>query len=70
MKSDSGVNLSVDLAGLKLKTPIITASGTYGWGTEFEEIEDFRNDSIGAIILKGTTLEAECDGCLGLGKDR
>jgi dihydroorotate dehydrogenase (NAD+) catalytic subunit len=57
MKSEPAVNLRVNLAGLELSTPMVVASGTYGWGTEFEEIEGFRSDLIGAIVLKGTTLE-------------
>ena len=51
------VDLSLDLGkGLKLKNPVLTASGTFGYGIEFA---DFINlDLLGGFIVKGTTLEA------------
>lgn len=49
-------NLKVNIAGIKMNNPIMVASGTFGYGIEFSEIEGFSNDEIGAIILKGTTL--------------
>jgi len=57
MTDKGGVKTAVDLAGLKLRTPMLVASGTFGWGTEFEEIEGFSGEAFGAIVLKGTTLE-------------
>ena len=46
--------LAVDIAGLKMKTPVTTASGTFGFGLEFT---DFLNlEKVGAITVKGTTL--------------
>lgn len=55
-----GVNsrsLAVDLAGLILQNPITTASGTFGYGQEFE---DFLNlDDLGAITLKSITKEPQ-----------
>jgi dihydroorotate dehydrogenase (NAD+) catalytic subunit len=57
MKSSRDVRFAVNLAGLRLRTPMLVASGTYGWGVEFEEIEGFSSAAIGAIVLKGTTLE-------------
>lgn len=50
-----GVNLSTDLGnGLCLQNPVMTASGTFGYGYEYD---DFINvDSLGGIIVKGTTL--------------
>ena len=50
-------DLSVNLAGLKLKNPMIIASGTFGFGEEFVNVAGFKNEDIGAIVLKGTTLE-------------
>ncbi|MFO7723752.1 MAG: dihydroorotate dehydrogenase [Bacteroidales bacterium] len=48
-------DLTVDLGGLKLKNPVMTASGTFGYGPEFD---DFINVSdLGGIVVKGTTLE-------------
>ncbi len=49
------VDLSVDLAGLTLATPILTASGTFGYGEEFADFVDFAK--LGAITVKGTTLK-------------
>lgn len=53
------MNLSVKLApgnprGLLLSNPVMTASGTFGYGTEYSEVLDIRR--LGAIICKGTTL--------------
>ncbi len=50
-----GVNLSVDLGrGLLLQNPVMTASGTFGYGYEYDDFIDV--DSLGGIIVKGTTL--------------
>ncbi len=49
------VDLSVQIGGLHLKNPVMTASGTFGYGPEFEDFMDV--SSLGAIIVKGTTLE-------------
>jgi len=47
-------DLKTKLAGLTLKNPVMTASGTFGYGVEFA---DFVNlEDIGGIIVKGTTL--------------
>ena len=47
-------NLSVNINGLEMTNPVMTASGTFGYGREFE---DFVNlEQIGGIIVKGTTL--------------
>ncbi len=47
------VNLKVKLGDLELKNPVMTASGTFGFGEEFE---DFINiDDLGGILVKGTT---------------
>lgn len=49
-------DLSVNIGGLALKNPVMTASGTFGYGLEFA---DFVNlEHIGGIIVKGTTLHA------------
>lgn len=49
------VDLGVSIGTLKLKNPVMTASGTFGNGSEFEDFLDV--SQLGAIILKGTTLE-------------
>ena len=46
--------LAVDIAGLKMKTPVTTASGTFGCGLEFTDFLDL--EKVGAITVKGTTL--------------
>ncbi|MEG1579912.1 MAG: dihydroorotate dehydrogenase [Bacteroidaceae bacterium] len=49
-------DLKVNIAGLEFKNPILTASGTFGYGLEFA---DFVNlDSLGGFIVKGTTLNS------------
>ena len=48
-------NLSVGLAGLRLDNPVIPASGTFGYGSEFADLYDL--DILGSISFKGTTVE-------------
>ena len=48
------VDLSVKIGGLSLRNPVMTASGTFGYGTEFEDFVNFSR--MGGIIVKGTTL--------------
>ena len=47
-------NLSVNICNLNLKNPVMTASGTFGYGIEFQDFVPL--DQIGGIIVKGTTL--------------
>lgn len=47
--------LRVELPGLSLKNPVIPASGTFGFGYEFERF--YPVEKLGSIMLKGTTLE-------------
>lgn len=49
------VNLNVNIGGLSLKNPVMTASGTFGYGDEFSDFIDINR--LGAYIVKGTTLE-------------
>jgi dihydroorotate dehydrogenase (NAD+) catalytic subunit len=48
------VDLGVNIAGLKLKNPVTTASGTFGFGEEFEDFIDL--NKLGGIFVKGLTL--------------
>jgi dihydroorotate dehydrogenase (NAD+) catalytic subunit len=48
-------NLSVNICGVQFKNPVIAASGTYGFGREFNEIYDI--STIGGISTKGLTCE-------------
>jgi dihydroorotate dehydrogenase (NAD+) catalytic subunit len=55
------LDLSIQLApknkhGLLLANPVMTASGTFGYGTEYSQL--FNIQRLGAIVCKGTTLEA------------
>ena len=47
-------DLSVKIGSLDLKNPVMTASGTFGYGTEFKDFLDI--EALGGIIVKGTTL--------------
>lgn len=49
--------LAVDFCGLKLTTPLVLLSGCVGFGEEYTRVEGFSNRDVGAICLKGTTLE-------------
>lgn len=51
------IDLSVSFAGLKLQTPLVLLSGCVGFGDEYTHVEGWSNRDIGAVILKGTTLE-------------
>ena len=48
-------DISVSLCGIRLQNPVIPASGTFGFGLELEDSLDL--NVLGAISLKGTTLE-------------
>ena len=47
-------DLSVNIGKLNMANPVMTASGTFGYGLEFEDFVDL--EKIGGIIVKGTTL--------------
>lgn len=49
------VDLKVELANIQLQNPVLTASGTYGYGLEYSDYYD--PSVLGAVIVKGTTLE-------------
>lgn len=53
-------DLSVDIASVRLASPLIAASGTFGYGTEYVEVADY--SAIGAIATKGLYLESR-EGC-------
>ncbi|MCQ4874941.1 MULTISPECIES: dihydroorotate dehydrogenase [Odoribacteraceae] len=48
-------DLSININGLSLKNPVLTASGTFGYGTEFQDFIDL--ERLGGFIVKGTTLK-------------
>ena len=49
------VNTSVNLCGVTLKNPVVPASGTFGFGYEYNDIYDI--NVLGAISITGTTKE-------------
>lgn len=46
--------LNIELNGLSLKNPVMTASGTFGYGTEFQDFIDLSR--LGGFVVKGTTI--------------
>jgi len=50
------VNLGFSIGDLYFRNPVLTASGTFGYGTEFDDFLDVSR--LGGIFLKGTTMEA------------
>ncbi len=53
--SESAPDLSVSVAGIPLKNPIIAASGTFGYGVEFEDVVHL--DKLGGFVVKGLSRE-------------
>ncbi len=51
----SALDLSVSFAGIELKNPIIAASGTFGYGVEFEDVVHL--DKLGGFVVKGLSRE-------------
>jgi dihydroorotate dehydrogenase (NAD+) catalytic subunit len=48
-------DLSIDFAGIRLKNPVLTASGTFGYGEEYAEFVDL--NKLGGIIVKGISVK-------------
>ena len=48
--------LLVELVGLRVHTPVIAASGTFGYGSEYLRLQDFPVESLGGFVLKTCTL--------------
>ena len=51
------VDLSVDICGIHFNSPVAMASGNAGYGIEYQAVSGFSNRDVGAVFLKGTTLE-------------
>src|SRR6201992_1576788 len=51
----SGPDLSVNVAGIALKNPVIAASGTFGYGIEFEDVVHL--EKLGGFVVKGLSRE-------------
>jgi len=50
-------NIATELCGVRMDSPIVLLSGCVGFGEEYTRVEGFSNRHVGAIVLKGTTLE-------------
>jgi dihydroorotate dehydrogenase (NAD+) catalytic subunit len=50
-------SLRIDFCGLALNSPVVLLSGCVGFGEEYTRVEGFSNADVGAVVLKGTTLE-------------
>ncbi|MCF8025525.1 MAG: dihydroorotate dehydrogenase [Desulfobacteraceae bacterium] len=55
MTQTSSGELAVEIGGIHLKNPVMTASGTFGYGLEFAELVDL--NSLGGIVVKGLSLK-------------
>ena len=55
MKSKTSPQMAVNLGRLKLKNPVMTASGTFGYGEEYADYVDL--NKLGAIVVKGSVAE-------------
>lgn len=51
-----GVDLSVDIGTMHMANPVMVASGTFGYGTEYENRLGYETEGLGAIVLKSVTL--------------
>lgn len=58
LKPRNPPGLDFDFCGLRFDSPLVLLSGCVGFGEEYTRIEGFSNRDVGAICLKGTTLEA------------
>lgn len=54
-KKSSSVSMEVNIAGLRLKNPVMTASGTFGYGEEYSDYIDL--NELGGIVVKGLSLK-------------
>ena len=55
MPKKKDINLKVSIGKLKLKNPVMTASGTFGYGREYSEFFDISR--LGAVVVKGLSLK-------------
>ncbi len=55
IKNKTKLDLSVNFAGIKLKNPVLTASGTFGYGEELSEFVDL--NKLGGVIVKGVSIK-------------
>lgn len=53
--TDHSIDLSVNIGGIEMKNPVMTSSGTFGYGEEYADFVDLSR--LGAIVVKGITQE-------------
>ncbi len=53
------MNMTVNIGGIRMRNPVMVASGTFGYGPEYADLVDF--NQLGAIVIKGIRMQA-CDG--------
>jgi dihydroorotate dehydrogenase (NAD+) catalytic subunit len=53
--SETGSPLAITLCGISLRNPVIAASGTFGYGVEFEKLVDL--NVLGGLVVKGLSRE-------------
>jgi dihydroorotate dehydrogenase (NAD+) catalytic subunit len=58
LSAENRDKLAIDFCGMRLATPLVLLSGCVGFGEEYTRVEGFSNHDVGAVCLKGTTLEA------------
>ncbi len=58
MTTKDDEKLSMEFCGMHFDTPLVLLSGCVGFGEEYTRVEGFSNRDVGAVCLKGTTLEA------------
>jgi len=56
-RSSSAPDLTVNIGGIRMKNPVITASGTFGYGEEMSEFYDL--SSLGGVMVKGLSLNPQ-----------
>ncbi|MDZ7752093.1 MAG: dihydroorotate dehydrogenase [Gammaproteobacteria bacterium] len=57
LRDEDLARLAVDFCGLPFASPLVLLSGCVGFGEEYTRVEGFSNRDVGAVCLKGTTLE-------------
>ena len=57
MSADKQTGLAVDFCGLRFQSPVVLLSGCVGFGNEYTRVQGFSHQDVGAVCLKGTTLQ-------------
>ena len=57
MNPDDKAMLNIDFCGIRFDTPLVLLSGCVGFGEEYTRVKGFSNKDVGAVCLKGTTME-------------